>query len=487
VIGAGSSGLPVLKALRQQRVAVECLERGSDVGGLWRYGNDNGLSGAYVSLRTNVSRARMQYPSFAMPESYGDFPHHSEMDAYLGAYADAYGLRASIRFGTTVERLEPAADGSWWITLDDGSRRSYGAVVIATGLFWSPSVPNYPGRFEGTISHSHEYRVPAPFAGLRLLVVGAGQSAAEIAVESSAVTERTFMSVRGSAHVIPRWIGGRPYDAADVSPLNRLPWRLVNMIYGMRVGRARGRAPASWPQPSRRVLEGIPIVSTDLLPAVRRGDVVVKPAIDRLCGDRVQFVDGSEEMVDRIVYATGYRISIPFLSSSLLSANGRQLALYRRIVPISAGGLYFAGFVDAPGGLLPVVEVQGQWIAAVLGGRLLLPRRAQMQKAIERAERRTRQRFPEESPTSVRCDPHAYRRLLQSDLRRARRRMWHPTTPPNLREAAFHELGTYSETGRRPLPPISPAVVASQPTLLQRDPACVGPVAAPSFRIAELR
>jgi dimethylaniline monooxygenase (N-oxide forming) len=94
VIGAGSSGLAVVKALREQGVDVEGFERGSDVGGLWRYENDNGLSGAYRSLRTNVSCSRMQYPSFPMPESYGDFPRHSERAAYLRAYAEASGRRS---------------------------------------------------------------------------------------------------------------------------------------------------------------------------------------------------------------------------------------------------------------------------------------------------------------------------------------------------------------------------------------------------------
>src|SRR5262249_5575074 len=134
VIGAGSAGLAALKALRGRGLAVDGFERGSDVGGLWRYENDNGLSAAYGSLRTNVSRSRMQYPGFAMPRSYGDFPHHSEMAAYLGAYVDAFELRDSIRFRATVERLEPAAGGTWRVTLDDGWQRSYGAVVVATGL-----------------------------------------------------------------------------------------------------------------------------------------------------------------------------------------------------------------------------------------------------------------------------------------------------------------------------------------------------------------
>jgi SAM-dependent methyltransferase len=419
VIGAGSSGLAVMKELREQGVAAECFERGSDVGGLWRFENDSGLSAAYASLRTNVSRPRMEYPSFPMPASYGDFPHHSEMAAYLDAYARSFGLCADIRFGMTVERLEREREAGWRLDFADGSVRRVGAVVVATGVFWQPKLPAYPGSFAGEVSHSHAYRTPEPFADRRVVVVGSGQSAAEIAVEVSRVAARTFMSIRAGAHVLPRWIGAKPYDAADVGPLNRLPWRLLNATYRRRVDRELGPRPASWPLPTRRLLEGIPIVSSDLLPAVRSGDILIKPAIARLSGDRVRFADGSEEVIDRIISATGYQISLPFLSPSLLSAAGRDLPLYRRIVPPDLEGLFFAGFVDTPGGLLPVVEAQGQWIAAVLTGRLRLPERARMWCAIERAERRTCQRFPGESGRSIRCDPHAYRRLLRSDLGRA--------------------------------------------------------------------
>src|SRR4029453_7174985 len=109
----------------------------------------------------------------------------------------------------------------------------------------------------------------------------------------------------------------------------------------------------------------------------------------------------------------------------LVSAEGRDLPLYRRIAPPELGGLYFAGFVDAPRGLLPLVEPRGEWIPAVLAGRLRLPPPEQMWRAIERAERRTRQRFPQESPPSIRCGPHAPRHLFQYDPRRRRRRGRH--------------------------------------------------------------
>jgi dimethylaniline monooxygenase (N-oxide forming) len=419
VIGAGSSGLAVLKALREQGISVDCFERGSDVGGNWRYENDSGLSSAYASLRVNVSRKRMQYPSFPMPRAYGDFPHHSEMAAYLGAYADAFGLRERIRFGVTVERLEPEGDGAWRVSLGDGAVRLYRAVVVAVGLHCCPRLPDFPGAFAGGVSHSHDYRTPEPFAGRRVLVVGAHQSAAEIAIEVASVAERTCISVRGGAHVIPRWIAGRPYDLRDAEPLNRIPWPLLNLVFRRSVASELGPVPPSWPTPRHRVLEGIPTVTSDLFRALRRGQVTVRPAIERLVGERVRFVDGTEEPFDRIVYATGYRISLPFLSRALLAPRGRELPLYRRIVPPGLPGLFLAGFTDAPGGLLPLVETQGAWIAAVLAGRVHLPPEEEMRAAIERAERRTRERFPGEPPSSIRCDPHAYRRLLRSDLRGA--------------------------------------------------------------------
>jgi dimethylaniline monooxygenase (N-oxide forming) len=209
VIGAGSSCVAALKALLDQGVAVDCLERGSDVAGLWRYENDNGLSGARASLRTNVSRPRMQYPSFPMPCSHADFRGHREMAAYLDAYADV--IRAASSSGSA-----PRSSGWRSTRAQDGGSPWMTARCGGTGLsswpsaFWCPKIPTYPGAFGGVASHSHQYRTPGQFEGRRVLVVGAGQSAAEIAVEVSRLASRTLMAVRSRTHVLPRWIGGKP-------------------------------------------------------------------------------------------------------------------------------------------------------------------------------------------------------------------------------------------------------------------------------------
>jgi dimethylaniline monooxygenase (N-oxide forming) len=415
VVGAGGSGLAVLKALRDEGIGCECFERGSAIGGNWRYENDSGLSAAYASLRTNVSRQRMQFRSLPMPESYGDFPHHTEMAEYLDAFADRYGLRQRIRFGNPVERLEPC-DGGWLVQLEDGSARPFRAAVVAVGHDWSPQLPSYPGSFAGEQIHSQRYRRPQPYAGKRVLVVGAGQSAVEIALDLAPLAARASISVRRGANVVPRWIGGDPYDVYDVRGLDRVPWRLLNLASHRVVTREQGPPPASWPLPGRRLLEGNPTVSSALFAALRRGDLEVKPAIEWLEGKRARFVDGSQEGFDAIVYATGYRIELPFLAG-VLAPSGRELPLYRRIVHPDASNLFFAGFADAPTSLLRLVEEQGEWIAAVLAGRLALPDEEAMWRAIERGERRSRQRYPEEGRHTIRCDPHAYRRLLRRDLR----------------------------------------------------------------------
>jgi dimethylaniline monooxygenase (N-oxide forming) len=416
VIGAGCAGLAVIKQLNDRGIAVEAFEQGSDLGGNWRYGNEAG-SGAYASLRTNVSRRRMQYPSMHMPKSYGDFVHHSDMASYFDAYADENGLRRHIRFSSRVEQIEPDAGGGWTVRLSDGSARRYRAVVVANGHDWDPHFPEFRGHSSAETSHARDYRTPDSFAGKRALVVGSGQSAIEIATEISSVCERTYIAVRGGTHVIPRYVLGETYDRADFGINTRLPFGLVEAAFGAMLSLTRQPQPSQlgFPVPDHSLLEELPALSSDLGAALRDGAITVKPNIAELAGAEVVFEDGSRAEVDAIVYATGYRISFPFLSRQLIAARGKELPLYRRIAAPGLPGLYFAGLVDAPSGMLPIVEAQGAWIADVLAGRLALPPQEAMWRAIDRAERRTRRRFPKQGPHSIRTDPHAYKRALSRD------------------------------------------------------------------------
>src|SRR5436309_1972317 len=171
VIGAGMSGLAAVRALARAGHEVVCHEAGSAIGGMWRYENDSGLSAAYDSLSTNVSRWRMQFPSLPMPESVPEFPHRSDMLAYLEAYADEFDLRRFITCGSWVDAARPL-DGAWEVTVRDEEPRRFDWVVVAAGHYSDPAIPELPGEFEGDIVHSRDYRTPDPFAGRRVVVVG---------------------------------------------------------------------------------------------------------------------------------------------------------------------------------------------------------------------------------------------------------------------------------------------------------------------------
>ena len=227
MIGAGSSGIAATKTLSERGVEVDCFEKSDRVGGNWVFGNRNGMSSAYRSLHINTSRTRMQYADFPMPSSYPDFPDHTRIAAYFESYVDHFGFRDRIRFETGVERAERAGDGSWSISTDRGETHRYDMLVVANGHHWDPRWPEppFPGSFAGEQMHSHQYIDHEPFRGRNVLVVGIGNSAMDIAVESSYVANRTILSSRRGAYVLPKYMFGRPVDQIGINGVGPLlPW-----------------------------------------------------------------------------------------------------------------------------------------------------------------------------------------------------------------------------------------------------------------------
>src|SRR5690348_14857016 len=221
IIGAGSAGLPACQVLHERGVPFDCYEAGSHVGGNWRYLNDNGLSSAYRSLHINTSKNLTQYRAYPMPADYPPYPHHTQMARYFDDYVDHFGFRDNILFRTRVTRVEPADGGGWNVTArnwDTGveTTRFYRAVLVANGHHSVPRwpEPDFPGAdtFTGTQIHSHDYRVPEEYAGKRVVVVGFGNSASDIAVETSNVAERTFLSLRRGGYVFPKFMFGKASD-----------------------------------------------------------------------------------------------------------------------------------------------------------------------------------------------------------------------------------------------------------------------------------
>jgi thioredoxin reductase len=433
VIGAGSSGIAAAQVLNARGVSFDCFEAGSEVGGNWRYHNDNDMSSAYRSLRANSSRKAMQYATFPIPDSYPDYLHHTMVARYLDDFVDHFGFRDRIRFRTEVTRVEPVAGGGWRVTArqrDTGqeSIERYDGVLVANGHHWEPRYPRpaIPGSdaFGGTQLHSHCYRTPEPFAGRRVLILGIGNSACDIAAECSQVAERTVLAMRRGAHIVPKYLFGRPTDHLTLMRLGaRVPLPLQRWAVGALLRTARGTVTGrGLPRPDHRLLCSPPTVSDRLLGALDQGRIVVRPAIDRFGTDRVHFTDGTAEQVDAVIYCTGYKISFPFLDPALISAEGNQVPLYRRVVPKALPGLYFIVLVQPIGATMPIAEAQSEWVADLLEGRAALPDQAQMTSEIARYRAANARRYAPSSRPAIQVDFLAYLREIARERRAGAKR-----------------------------------------------------------------
>jgi dimethylaniline monooxygenase (N-oxide forming) len=222
VIGAGSSGIAAAKALHERGVPFTCFEASDRVGGNWVFANKNGMSAAYRQLLINTSRDRMEYSDYPMPKSNPDFPHHTQIAAYFDAYVEHFGFRDRIRFETKVARARRLTGGGWELTLDDGSVERFAALLVANGHHWDPRWPEpaFPGHetFTGQQLHAHAYVDNDLFAGKDVVVLGMGNSAMDIAVESSYVARTTYLAARRGAWIIPKYMFGRPVDQLPQDP-----------------------------------------------------------------------------------------------------------------------------------------------------------------------------------------------------------------------------------------------------------------------------
>lgn len=423
IIGAGASGIAAAKVFHQHGIDFDCFEKGSQVGGLWRYNNDNGLSPAYASLHVNTSKRITAYSDFPMPDDYPDYPSHEQMARYFDAVVDHFGLREKITFRTTVTEVQPADRHQWQVTLHSGETRSYRAVVVANGHHWKPRMASFPGTFSGRQLHSHQYRTPEPFAGLRVLVIGIGNSAVDIAVDVCRVAKRTVLSTRRGAHVIPKFVLGRPVDEFITPLMSYFPLGLQRLGFNLLLWMARGRQEHyGIPKPKHKLLQEHPTISSDLLVRVRHGDIQIKPNVRRLDGNQVEFADGSREPFDAIIHCTGYEIAFPFFKNGFFEVRDNDLRLYCRVVPPEHPGLYFIGFVQPLGPIPPLAELQAEWVARLLTGECTLPDRAAMQREIEQYKRKLRRRYVDSPRHTLEVDYYPYIRQLRREMKAGRRR-----------------------------------------------------------------
>lgn len=387
VIGAGPAGLATAKALRDRGITCQVFEAAATPGGMWQITTPG--SAAYPTLQCNSSRNVTQFRSFPMPKSWPDFPTYQHMADYLDAFVAEFELADLIELESTVTDVEPVpgpglpGHNGWAVTTRGNGTRYFEHVIVASGHHSTPHLPELPGNFRGDILHSRDYADPDIFLTKRVLVVGAGNSGTDIAVDSARRAEHTILATRHPLHVLPRYVLGRPYDQLRPGVANLLPAGVERSLFDRFVRvTPPDDAAAAEPEESRNVPEAPP-VAPELPDLVASGDVELKPAPRRLSGDRVTFSDGTRTKVDVIVYATGYDVSLPFLRPDVLTWSDNRLPLYRRVVAPQRPGLFFIGFVDTVGAVLPVLELQAEWVADVVAGVAVLPGRTSMRKSIE--------------------------------------------------------------------------------------------------------
>jgi cation diffusion facilitator CzcD-associated flavoprotein CzcO len=428
VVGAGSSGISSCQVLAARGIDFDCFEVGSEVGGNWRYMNDNRMSSAYRSLHINTSRRMMEYATHPMPDSYPDYPSHQQIADYFDDYVDHFGLRDHIRFRTEVTRVE-RAQGGWlvsWRELDGGEEGSelYTDVIVANGHHWDARWPEppFPGQdaFEGEQMHVHDYKTPEILEGKRVLVLGIGNSATDIAVESSRIADKTFLAMRRGAWIVPKYLAGKPTDELGGGVLSRIPPRIAVALLSRRIKSAIG-VPMDYglPEPDHQLGEAHPTVSSDLLPRLGHGDITVKPNIAEFTGGRsVRFTDGTTEEIDVIVYCTGYKITFPFLDDDLVSAPDNQVSLYRYVVSPENPGLWFVGLIQPLGAIMPLAEAQSEWIADVMEGKAALPSPAEMRKGIADDREAMAKRYVNSKRHTIEVDFEPYKRLIKRERQR---------------------------------------------------------------------
>lgn len=363
VVGAGPAGLAVAATLRQHDVPVTVLERASSVGAAWQ--------GRYDSLRLHTVRWLSCLPSAPIPRRYGRWVARDDLVAYLHDYARRFDLRPEL--GVEVTRIDRADDG--WKVHTSGGTRDASAVIMATGYSRTPHLPDWPGRasFPGALLHSSDYREPSPYAGQHVLVVGAGNSAAEIAVDLVGVADRVELAVRTPPNIVRRDTLGVPSQLFGIV-LKRMPERPMNVLSTAlrRISvpdlSAHGlSAPAGDGFTQFLRTRTVPILDHGFVSAVRAGRITVVPAVEGFDDGYVRLAGGVSTRPDAVIAATGYRPALEPIVGHLgvLDETSMPRVHGASTLP-EAPRLYFVGIKLELAGLLREIGLEARAVGRAL-------------------------------------------------------------------------------------------------------------------------
>jgi indole-3-pyruvate monooxygenase len=362
VIGAGPAGLAAAASLRCSGLPHLVVDRASDIGASWKQ--------HYDRLRLHTVKRYSSLPFSPWPRETPRYPSRADMVSYLERYAEQH--RITPRFDVEVRRV---TRGATRFTLDTSAGRLEPRfVIVATGYNGVANRPAYPGLagFTGSVVHAQTYKNPQAYHGKRTLVVGCGNSGAEIALDLAEQGVDVAMVVRGPVHVVPRDLLGRPSQVTGVM-LSRLPVAVRDALVSPILRRAVGDLtrwgivrPAAGPN---RLIEDagrIPILDIGTIAQVKAGRIRVLPAVQEVLPDRVRFADGRTEAFEAIILATGYRPDLHRFIDSFESISDRRGRPHRFGAETAIPGLFFLGFRNPPTGALREISLEAPRVAAAI-------------------------------------------------------------------------------------------------------------------------
>ncbi|HEV7491154.1 MAG TPA: NAD(P)/FAD-dependent oxidoreductase [Rhodanobacteraceae bacterium] len=359
IVGAGPAGLAVAAALQKKGVPFEILERNESVGSSWRH--------HYDRLHLHTPKQHSALPFVPFPKTYPRYPSRDQVVEYLENYAHTFDLRP--QFGVDVLRCSRTADDRWEVRTNRDTHRARN-LVIASGFSRVPRRPSWPGLddFEGTGMHSSEYANGRRFQSQRALVIGFGNSGAEIALDLSECGADCAISIRGPVNVVPREILHVPITYFALASRG-LPPRVADRLNALTTRLAIGdltrlgiRKPNDGPTEGILVSRRIPVVDVGTVGAMCAGKIAVRPDVESFSRNAVHFVDGGFEPFDAIVLATGYDTGLHAMfdgGASVLDDSGHPRADASEAAP----GLYFCGFDIVPAGLIRQIGIEALRIA----------------------------------------------------------------------------------------------------------------------------